>query len=74
MVIQHNSIKKSESFIISYKNNLLQNVTEYIFWGCLLKNNGNLHHSLEDLAIKGRKMLFSIKAKTSSLGNLSIEV
>ena len=42
--------------------------------GTLLKNNGNLNYSLEDLAKKGRKVLFSIKAKTSSLGYLPIEV
>ena len=73
MVIQQKSSHQNDSFI-SYKNNMLQNVTEYRFLGSLLKNNGNLNHSLEDLANKGRKVLFSMKAKTSSLRNIPIEV
>ena len=45
MVIQQNSSHKNEPFV-SYKNNLLQNVTEYRFLGTLLKNNGNLNYRL----------------------------
>ena len=73
MVIQHNNIKNSESFI-TYKGKTLQNVTEYKFLGSLLKNNGNLLHGLENLTRKGRMILFFIKAITASLGNLPVDV
>jgi hypothetical protein len=41
----------------------------------LIKSNGNLNHSLEDLAKKAQKVLLSIKSRVaSSLGNIPIKV
>jgi hypothetical protein len=42
--------------------------------GSLIKSNGNLNHSLEDLSKKAQKVLFSIKSRVSSLGNIPIKV
>jgi hypothetical protein len=53
---------------------MIQNVSEYIFLGSLIKSNGNLNHSLEDLAKKAKKVLFSIKSRVSSLRNIPIKV
>jgi hypothetical protein len=53
---------------------MIQNVSEYNFLGSLIKSNGNLNHSLEDLAKKAQKVLFSIKSRVASLGNIPIKV
>ena len=42
--------------------------------GSLIKSNGNLNHSLEDLVKKAQKVLFSIKSRVASLGNIPIKV
>ena len=59
---------------IDFNGDVIQNVTGYKFLGCLFKSNGNLRHSLEELAKKARKILFSLREKTSSLGILPISV
>jgi hypothetical protein len=41
---------------------------------CLSNPLGNLNHSLEDLAKKAQKVLFSIKSRVVSLGNIPIKV
>jgi hypothetical protein len=46
---------------------MIQNVSEYTFLGSLIKSNGNINHSLEDLAKKAQKVLFSIKSRVASL-------
>jgi hypothetical protein len=40
----------------------------------LIKSNGNLNHSLEDLAKRAQQVLFSIKFRVASLGNIPIKV
>jgi hypothetical protein len=52
---------------------MIQHVSEYNFLGLLIKSNGNLNHSLEDLAKKAQKVLFSIKSRVASLGNIPIK-
>ena len=59
---------------IDFNGDVIQNVTGYKFLGCLFKSNGNLRHNLEELAKKARKVLFSLREKTSSLGILPISV
>ena len=49
-------------------------ISEYKLLGSLIKSNGNLNHSLEDLVKKAQKVLFSIKSRVSSLRNISIKV
>ena len=73
MVLQQRNINSNTSFI-NFKGNMIQNVSEYIFLGSLIKSNGNLNHSLEDLAKKAQKVLFSIKSRVASLGNIPIKV
>ena len=53
---------------------MIQNVSEYNSLGSLIKSNGNLNHSLEDLAKKAQTVLFSIKSRVASLGNIPIKV
>jgi hypothetical protein len=53
---------------------MIQNVSEYKFLGSLIKSNGNFNHSLEDLVKKAQKVLFSIKSRVDSLGNIPIKV
>ena len=72
MVVQNNCVK-SNSFI-HFDGDTIQNVCEYKFLGCLLKSNGNLKHSLEDLAKKARKVLFLLREKSVSMGNFPIKV
>jgi hypothetical protein len=72
MVVQQNTIQVSP--FIDFKGDVIQNVTEYTLLGCLFKYNGNIRHSLEELAKKARKVLFSWREKTSSLGILPISV
>ena len=42
--------------------------------GSVLKSNGNLKYSMEELAKKARKVMFPLKSHTMSLGNLPIHV
>ena len=49
MVLQQCNINSNTSFI-NFKGNMIQNVSGYKFLGSLIKSNGNLNHSLEDLA------------------------
>ena len=72
MVVQQNTSQISP--FIDFKGDVIQTVTEYKFLGCLFKSNSNLRHSLEELAKKARKVLFSLREKTSSLGILPISV
>jgi hypothetical protein len=62
MVVQQNTSQVSP--FIDFKGDVIKNVTEYTFLGCLFKSNGNLRHSLEELAKKARKVLFSLREKT----------
>ena len=72
MVLQQRNINSNTSFI-NFKGNMIQNVSEYKFLGSLIKSNGNLNPSLEDLAKKAQKVLFSIKSRVASLGNIPIK-
>ena len=47
---------------------------EYPFLGILIKCNGNLNHSSEELVNKAKKVLFGIKSYTGSLNNVPIKV
>jgi hypothetical protein len=51
---------------IDFKGDVIQNVTEYKFLGCLFKSNGNFRHSLEELAKKARKVLSDIIRRSSA--------
>jgi hypothetical protein len=62
MVVQQNTSQVSP--FIDFKGDVIKNVTEYTFLGCLFKSNGNLRHSLEELAKKARTVLFSLREKT----------
>ena len=73
MVLQQRNINSNTSFI-NFKGNMIQNVSEYKFLGSLIKSNGNFNHSLEDLVKKAQKVLFSIKSRVDSLGNIPIKV
>ena len=68
MVLQQRNINSNTSFI-NFKGNIIQNVSEYKFLGSLIKSNG-----IEDLAKKAQKVLFSIKSRVASLGNIPIKV
>ena len=50
MVVQQNTIQVS--LFIDFIGDVIKNVTEYTFLGCLFKSNGNLRHNLEELAKK----------------------
>jgi hypothetical protein len=54
MVVQQNTIQVSP--FIDFKGDVIQNVTEYKFLGYLCKCNGNLRHSLEELAKKAKSV------------------
>ena len=56
MVVQQHTSQVSP--FIDFKGDVIQNVTEYKFVGCLFKCNGNLRHSLEELAKKQGKFYF----------------
>ena len=66
MIFKQNYTKTEPSFVY-YRNNQIQNVSEYPFLGITLKSNGNLSHSTTDLAKKAKKALFCIKSYTTSL-------
>jgi phage terminase small subunit len=53
MAVQQNTSQVSP--FIDFKGDVIQNVTEYKLLGCLFKYNGNLRHSLEELAKTARK-------------------
>lgn len=72
MIVQNNCVA-SDPFI-NFNDVMIQNVCEYKFLGCLLKSNGNLKHSLDDLAKKARKVLFLLREKSVSMGNFPIKV
>jgi hypothetical protein len=48
MIFKQNYTKTKPSFVY-YRNNQIQNVSEYKFLGITLKSNGNLSHSTTDL-------------------------
>jgi hypothetical protein len=65
---------KTEPSCVYYRNNQIQNVSEYPFLGITLKSNGNLSHRTTDLVKNAKKALFCIKSYTTSLNNLTVEV
>ena len=73
MIFKQNYTKTEPSFVY-YRNNQIQNVSEYTFLGITLKSNGNLSHSTTDLVKKATKALFCIKSYTTSLNNLPVKV
>ena len=73
MVLQQRNINSNTSFI-NFKGIMIQHVSEYNLLGSLIKSNGNLNYSLEDLAKTVQKVLFSIKSRVSSIGNIPIKV
>ena len=72
MIVQKNCVA-SDPFL-NFNDVMIQNVCEYKFLGCLLKSNGNLKHSLDDLAKKARKVLFLLREKSAAMGNFPINV
>jgi hypothetical protein len=56
MVVQQNTSQVSP--FMDFKGDVIQNVTEYTLLGCLFKYNGNLRHSLEEMAKKQGKFYF----------------
>ena len=73
MIFKQNYTKTEPSFVY-YRNNQIQNVSEYPFLDITLKSNGNLSHSIIDLVKKAKKALFCIKSYTTSLNNLPVKV
>ena len=73
MIFKQNYTKTEPSFVY-YRNNRIQNVSEYLFLGITLKSNGNLSHRTTDLVKKAKKALFCIKSYTTSLNNLPVKV
>ena len=73
MIFKQNCTNSEPSFIF-YRNNQIENVSEYLFLGIKLKSNGNLSHSTVDLVKKAKKALFCIKSYTKSLNNLPVKV
>ena len=73
MIFKQNYTKTETSFVY-YRNNKIQNVSEYTLLGITLKSNGNLSHSTTDLVKKAKKALFCIKSYTTSLNNLPVKV
>ena len=73
MIFKQNYTKTEPSFVY-YRNNKIQNVSEYPFLGITLKSNGNLSHRTTDLVKNAKKALFCIKSYTTSLNNLTVEV
>ena len=67
MVLQQRNINSNTSFI-NFKGNMIQNVSDYTLFGSLIKSNGNLNQSFEDLAKRAQKVLFSINSRVASLG------
>jgi hypothetical protein len=61
MVVRQNTSQVSH--FIDFKGDVIQNVTEYTFLGCLFKSNGNLRHSLEELAKKSKESFIFIARK-----------
>jgi hypothetical protein len=61
MVVQQNTSQVSP--FINFKGDVIKNVTEYTFLGCLLKSNGNLRHSLEELAKKSKESIIFLARK-----------
>ena len=55
MVVQPHNNLSLDSFI-DFNGNKIQNVNEYKFLGSILKCNGDLKHSLEELSTKARKV------------------
>jgi hypothetical protein len=72
MIFKQNYTKTEPSFVY-YRNNQIQNVSEYPFLDITLKSNGNLSHSITDLVKKAKKALFCIKSYTTSLNNLPVK-
>jgi hypothetical protein len=54
MIFKQNYTKTETSFVY-YRNNKIQNVSEYTLLGITLKSNGNLSHSTTDLVKKAKK-------------------
>ena len=73
MIFKQNYTKTEPSFVY-YRNNKIQNVSEYPLLGIKLKSNGNLSHRTTDLVKNAKKALFCIKSYTTSLNNLPVEV
>jgi hypothetical protein len=73
MIFKQNYTKTEPSFVY-YRNNQIQNVSEYPCLGITLKSNGNLSHSTTYLVKKAKKALFCIKSYTTSLNNLPVKV
>ena len=65
---------KPEDSFVTFKNKPIENVSEHKFLGTVLKSNGNLNLSLAELANKARQVIFLIKSKTVSMGNLPVKV
>jgi hypothetical protein len=71
MIFKQNYTKTEPSFVY-YRNNQIQNVSEYTLLGITLKSNGNLSHSTTDLVKKAKKGWSCIKSYTTSSNNLPV--
>lgn len=74
MIFQNKTNYKNEEDFLMFKNDKIENVTEFKFLGNKIKYNGNLEPSSEDLAKKARKAMYSIKSYTSSYSDLPVKV
>ena len=74
MIFQNKTNYKNEEDFLMFKNDQIENVTEFKFLGNKIKYNGNLEPSSEDLAKKARKAMYSIKSYTSSYSDLPVKV
>lgn len=73
MVVQNHPNNKINPFI-KYKGQLLENVREYKYLGCIISSNGSLVNCSSDLANKARKALFAIKSYTSNFSQVPVKV
>lgn len=61
-------------YFIKFKCNIIQNISKFKILGRLLKCNGNLRHSIEELSKKAITVLLSLRAKAVSIGTTDLGV
>ena len=73
LVFENRSNKLLNHFV-NYKNLTVENVKEFKFLGSVIKSNGSLVTSTEDLCNKARKVFFSVKSYTSAFTGVPVSV
>ena len=73
MIFQNRNVKLEKPFIL-YKNQYIENVSEYKFLGSLIKRNGNLNFSMCYLAKKAKKVMFCLYSRFSAVGNVPVDI